>query len=433
MNDTGLLLSACGGSLAAIALWFGLCRAERVSPRRLFVVILGVGLISRIAFALFTPAFHAPDEQAHFKYVKYLAEHRSLPVQTSRTDSPTNDWEYYQPPLYYLSLAPFYRLSDELFHDDLVTVRLLRAFSILLWGVTVWFAFGFLERMRVVDVFVRVFVIGMISLLPSYVFLSSVINNDNLLLAIGAGVLYLVAQPSSPRRSVLMGLLLGAGLLTKLTAVVYVILIVAALLVGLVRRTAGRAGLGHVILTGLIAGLLWTPWACRNWSVYGSITAENVANVAMQWETGSQAVTVTLHYLQASFWAAAGTYNNIQGVYPLIGMHVFYFACLGLLYGRLSAKERLLFHLRNNSDLLIASALAILVNAVLAFRFGILYGQGQGRFLFPMLIPLSLFMGTGLRMFPVSDSEKSPRHLAGFLITYAVSFECFSLAALAGT
>jgi 4-amino-4-deoxy-L-arabinose transferase-like glycosyltransferase len=432
MSYLSILLITGGCTLVAIGLWLGLIcwdKISGVSTRQLFIIILAVGLLCRVSYSFLTPTFYAPDEQPHFKYVKYLAENRSLPVQTSQTGSPTNDWEYYQPPLYYLSLTPFYWLSQALFQEDAATVRLLRAFSIMLWGITVLFTIRFCESLNVYDVFIKIFVVSMISLLPTYTFLSSVINNDNLLITIGSGILCLVIQPkASLKNSALIGILLGLGLLTKLTVVVYIPLIVFILLIGLVRRTISWSTIPHIILSIVIAALIWAPWAWRNWNVYGSITAEELANVLYQWKSVFHAVLATLKYVQRSFWAVSGIYNNIDVFYPIIGQIVFYLAMIGLLHGLLSKREKLSFLALKNINILIASALAILINLMLVFRFGILYAQGQGRFLFPLLIPFSLLMAIGLRMFSVSDSEKSHIHITGFFITYAMSFTSFSLA-----
>ncbi len=432
MNYLSIFLIVGGGSLIGIILWFALYyrnKISKVSTRQLFIIILTVGLTCRIIFSLLTPTFYAPDAQAHVKYVKYLAENHSFPVQTSRTFSPTKDWEYYQPPLYYLSLTPLYLLSERLFQDTAVTVRFLRIFSIMLWGITVLFTFKFLETLNVHDTFIKTFVVAMVSLLPAYTFFSSVINNGNLLVAIGSGILYLAVQPkTSIKKSVLMGILLGLGLLTKLTAVVYIILIVLIFLAGLIRKTTGLAAIPRLILPIILAALIWSPWAWRNWNLYGSITAEEVANVLYRWKSVVMAIRNTLEYMQKSFWAVSGIHNNISSFYPIIGKHIFYFAIIGLFYGLFSKREKLIHIVQKNSNFIIASALTIFINLILVFRFGLLYRQGQGRFLFPLLIPISLIMAMGLRMFSVFNSENSHIHLTGFFITYTLSFTSFSLA-----
>jgi hypothetical protein len=392
------------------------------------MIMLAVGFFCRIAFSLLTPTFYAPDEQSHYNYVKYITQNHALPVQTSHTGAPANDWEYYQPPLYYLALTPIYLLSDRLFKDEFVTVRFLRAFSIMCWVIAMGFAFKLLKTFQTHSVFEKMFVVAMISLLPTYTFLSSVINNDNLLIAIGGAIFYLVLQPTSLKNSFLIGILIGLGLLTKLTAIVYIVLIVLMMLVARIRGTGDRAAIQHTLIQIVIAMIIWTPWVLRNLNVYGSITAEEVANVPQQWNSIYHAVWYTLKQMQMTFWAVSGIYNNISFFYPTIGKHVFYFAGIGLLYGVLIRREQLMIIVQENTNFIIASALTLLINVILVFRFGILYGQGQGRFLFPSLIPLALFMGMGFRMFPITDKESATVHLAGFFITYATSFLCFSVA-----
>jgi 4-amino-4-deoxy-L-arabinose transferase-like glycosyltransferase len=432
VNVNIIILTVCAASLIVAGLYFGLFHVNRVksvSTRQLFVIILITGFICRGAFLLFTPPFYAPDEQPHFKYVEYLAENHSLPIQTSLTDSSTNDWEYYQPPLYYLLLSPFYVLTEQLFQNNFVTVKVLRAFSIILWGITTLFSFKFLDSLEVHDRFLRVFAVAMVCLLPTYTFLSSVINNDNLLIAFGGVILYLIVQPVSLRNSLLTGILLGLALLTKLTAVIYVALIMLVLFVGLVRRTLDRSAMYHAVLSLGCAMIIWAPWILRNYNIYGSITAEEVANVPRQWETLYQAVWVTLEQMQTSFWAVSGIHNNI-GVpyYPMVGMIVFYVACIGPVYGFLLKRKQPALFARKNFGIILALALAMVFNVILVFRFGLLYGQGQGRFLFPLLIPVSLFMGAGLRMLSVFDKESSPIFPASFFVIYSTSFMFHSLA-----
>ena len=49
-------------------------------PRLILALILVVYLVLGILFAANTPAWQAPDEPAHYNYVRYLAENGSFPV-----------------------------------------------------------------------------------------------------------------------------------------------------------------------------------------------------------------------------------------------------------------------------------------------------------------------------------------------------------------
>ena len=49
-------------------------------PRLILAVILGLYLALGILFAANTPPWQAPDEPAHYNYVRYLAEQGNFPV-----------------------------------------------------------------------------------------------------------------------------------------------------------------------------------------------------------------------------------------------------------------------------------------------------------------------------------------------------------------
>jgi hypothetical protein len=411
-------------------LWVLLARSQRAGTlptRRLLAALFATGLVCRLAFALLTPTFYAPDEQAHFRYVRYLAEHRAFPVQTSRMNAASKDWEYYQPPLYYLALTPTYLVVNGLFHVDAVTVRAMRLFSILLWAVTLALALRFLDRLGVEDGFVRVAVAAMVALLPTYVFLSSTVNNDNLLIALGSVVLWRLPEPWSVRNALGLGVLVGLAVLTKFTAVVYVALLFLVPALGLLRRPPRAAAWAHAALARGVVALLAAPWLHRTLTVYGSLAAENVGNIRQSWSSASEAVLGTVTYMQDSFWAVSGVYNNISFNYPFWGRHVAYVAGLGLLIGFAFKRDRLLRSMPPDRTLAGALALGLVLNAALVLRFGLLYGQGQGRFLFPLLLPAALAVSTGLRVFSITDREDAALHFSGFFLTYGSSFTLYSL------
>jgi len=92
----------------------------------------------------------------HCTYARYLAEHRALPVQKSLTGAATNDWEYYQPPLYYLLLAPVYAISRRV-NDGRTApvVRSMRMISIMLWAIQAILLLRLLELLLPADIFIK--------------------------------------------------------------------------------------------------------------------------------------------------------------------------------------------------------------------------------------------------------------------------------------
>lgn len=422
---------AAAGAVVGLLVWLYLRSwSSAAAPSgRLVAGIVCIGLIGRIAFAILTPAFQAPDEQAHFNYVKYLDLHRAFPVQQSKTGAASNDWEYYQPPLYYLLSLPVYRLARQLSGgNDQIVVRALRFGSIILWAINLHFARRLLDRLQMTNNFSRAFVLCIIALLPTYTTLSAAINNDNLLITFGGLFLYVLSYEISGGRSVWLGILLGLALLTKLTAVVYAFAFGAVLIA---YYAAGKMSLTTTFVRWLtatgIAAAIWLPWGVRNVRLYGDITGESVANIPHRWDSRYEAVRSTLRYMARSFSSVSGIHNNIEFL-PLVGTLLLLLAgtglCVELFQRPRHSEERLIGGAARHY--MLAMALTIIVNVVLVLRFGLLYDQGQGRFLYPMLVPIAICMAGGIRA--IGGGRKAYIYAIGFLASYLLAFTGFSLA-----
>lgn len=144
-------------------------RASQSCPGgvRLLPTIIVAGLVCRLVFALLTPDFQVPDEYPHFRYIQYVAENRSLPVQEHMWSDRSYDWEFCQPPLYYVLMAPLYLGLDTAFHSIKVTAYVLRLVSVLIWGANVWLAFMLLKRLNIWDGLIKNFTVAFISSVSS--------------------------------------------------------------------------------------------------------------------------------------------------------------------------------------------------------------------------------------------------------------------------
>src|SRR5512135_2273852 len=117
---------------------------SRLAANITLVFILIAYLALGTAFALQTPAWQAPDEPAHYNYIKSIVENHALPVlQTGDYDQAYNEeftrtpqntaslsiaplrYENYAPPLYYVLATPIYVLADG-------WITALRLFSVIL-------------------------------------------------------------------------------------------------------------------------------------------------------------------------------------------------------------------------------------------------------------------------------------------------------------
>ena len=208
---------------------------------RIEYALLGVLLLAYLAlgalFAVRTPPWQAPDEPAHYNYVRQLVEGQLPVIEPGDWDQeylsqvvgaefapayPVDaiTYEDWQPPLYYLLQAPVYALTG----GSLTAMRLL---SVVLGAGVVALAYV-VGRAVFGRVAPALAVAAFVAFLPQHLAILGSVNNDALSELIIAAILALLvtpwpeAPPLSPpeggrvtRRLLALGLLLGAGFLTK--------------------------------------------------------------------------------------------------------------------------------------------------------------------------------------------------------------------------
>ena len=256
-------------SLCTAAIVLGVC-----------VRLLGVWLVPYGQ----TVRFHLEglnDEPAHVRYIEHLAAHHGFPVQKHRFVGPLDfrraDFEYYQPPLFYLLGARVYAAWGP--HAGLRAVRLLSALfgvATLLVVAAIFWKCG-LERGAALPG------LAFASLFLTHAYFCSLVSNDSLSWLLAALALLRIVSlaeldPSdlrldrSLRRGALLGLILAAGLLTKSSVAVFLPLAAIAY-----AREAWRLKRARLALEGagvlILACGLAAPWYARNLRLYGSLLA----------------------------------------------------------------------------------------------------------------------------------------------------------------
>ena len=276
---------------------------SRVTPNQVLVATLIVFAVLAIAVAFETPPGEANDEPSHLTNVESIVAGRMYRI------SPTSGSESHQAPLYYGVLAawqkalgippfglalrgtggtvltgPHWRHDGATATADQRRLDLLRLPGIAMGLATIaltWLAVRCLSK----DPWTPVIAAAIVAFVPRFVFLSGVINNDNLATLLGALVTFLAAwlvsrRPDRTRVRVAWaaasGAVLGAALLAKVTAVVVGPGLFLALLV-VARRPRERLVLVSVMATGALAVCGW--WFVRNQLVYGDPLGE-AASVA---------------------------------------------------------------------------------------------------------------------------------------------------------
>lgn len=432
-------------------------------PRRWFTAFLMAYLCAAIAFAWYTPPWQSPDEPAHFNYIAHVARGDGLPVlQMGDYDQYYRDrivgsrfdpalsieplrYEYYQPPLYYLTAVPIYWLSAELPQHDML--RMLRLYSVVLGTAALVLLYQCARLIFPNRALIPLGAMGFAGLIPMHVAMTAAVNNDGLaeLLLLAASLLLLQwmkaqhalrdavsARPLRPawKRLGLLGVVLGLGLLTKIYA--YLLLPVFLLAIAWVAWTVSsengqsqkvrkRDRMRYTLRSGLCtlvpALLLGTPMWLRNMYLYGLTDP-----LALRWH---DRVVVgqpkTLEWIEQNGWFPYGeraitfTFQSFWGVFGWMGVLLdnrIYFALMvfsGLLIlGLLWAAVRLITNSSSAHESIgplrgfQCWALWLLGAVVLAVLAG--YGvynlkfvQHQGRYLFWGMLPISVLMATAWR------------------------------------
>jgi tetratricopeptide (TPR) repeat protein len=190
----------------------------------LLLIVAGLWLLLFWNNARLLP-FHAGfDSKEHLKYINYLQEHHALP-------SPTEGWEMYQPPLYYLIAATSLSACN-LSINDPSSVLVLRLFGAFL-GIA-QFVLVFLSLRLLVPA--RTAFIGLLlaAFLPMHLYLAHYVTNELLAATLATATVYLclrLVKSHTPRTSQFawLGLALGAAMLAKETGVLLLPVIVVAL------------------------------------------------------------------------------------------------------------------------------------------------------------------------------------------------------------
>lgn len=417
------------------------------SSRLVLAVILFFQIVFGVMYAMRTPRWQAPDEPAHFNYVRVLAETGVFPVlQQGDYDAaylekiksekfppelPVDSirYEAHQPPLYYLLAVPLYLGAQALGADVVLALRLWSVFLGLLISLTAFRIFRFVFP---ANPLLRLAGVGLIATLPMHIAMSAAINNDTLAEVVVATILLLAilrvqGQIERKRFLVLGGLGYGIALLTKTTIYSSAVLLLAAE-IGHQQIFAARNGASAARFTTLrpsmpallaagktllpllaIAFALSGAWFVRNaltygvtdmfgWQRHDLVVAGQTTTAQWIATNGLRNTLIDLVAISAkSFWAQFGWMGVLVNdrIYVLLfGLSAA--ASLGALIhlARLWHQRRAYPSEVRWTWLLLGLLLALVVAADVYYN--LKFFQPQGRYLFYALIPIAALWAGGL-------------------------------------
>ncbi len=398
------------------------------------VTVVFTALLTALLWAELTPFGSGPDENAHFQMDWFVASHHALPIfdvspdiQHTICDGPGNCYASYasQPigsPIAGGLVMNVVNIVTGIPLDDLRLPT--RSVSLLSYVVYVTFLYHCCKAV-LLDRMVRLTALVLGTFIPQVVYVGSYTNDDSLGMAAGSVALYLsiltLRDGLDRRKAIVAGVIFGLLGLTKINYYCIALVFVACLVAHyLLRRT--MIHFGHyvrlLLLSVGVGFIIWGWWAIRQQIIYGDplglkIWSQSIHTVAPGMGAHSERTfgaildtmftsPVLLHTLM-TFWGVFDwerVFLTQSPVLYVVIVALMLVATIANAYGSL----RLLVG-RNIERfepwgvwlwlIFLGLGLLLWLQWMLEAR-GTFGFDAQGRYFFPGLIPIALFLAAGV-------------------------------------
>jgi 4-amino-4-deoxy-L-arabinose transferase-like glycosyltransferase len=402
------------------------------------LLLLAISGILLVMWSLLVPMFEAPDEPGHWAYARYIHDHRRLPFYDR------NQIEAQQPPLYYWLISPFAAdselpLANCIFRGSPNCVprsfselgkywplRWARLFSVVLSVLTILFTYltAYEATGRRATALLAG---GLAASLPQFTFRGTNISNDALVATASAIATYFIVQLIRRGFSWTTGLMaslsVALAFLSKINAIIFVPVLVAALLWG---ESSWQVRLKHVCLA--LSGLICVvPWLVRNRILYGDALASKVMLDVVPEFVGKKSILSPyfLHLFPTLMMKSSIGMFGWMNVYLPLWLYGFW---LVVEISGLAGFVRAIAGKTIDRRLAGAFAALSLLAVVSAVHLNLTFSQPQGRFLFPALSAWMILIAIGLEHLPMWNRRSA---LVLILLLFAVNlYALFGVEAL---
>lgn len=390
----------------------------------------GLWLILYWHNARILPALVGFDASQHLNYIKYLQESHRFPL-------PSQGMEMFHPPLYYLISAVALSIFN-LTTADSSAILLLRALTMLFGIAQFLLVFATLRLIFPNRPNLQLVGGGLAAFLPMQLYLSHYPTNETLAALLVSASLYFALRMAKPGAATwksywVLGLLIGAALLTKATAVLAVPFIVVALGRQLAIEKASFTRWAGTLGSMLLIATLICGWHYIRISQYGSpiVGGSTPVSGVFWWQDDGyhtisyftrfgQSLVRPLFSATASFFD--GLYSTLWGdglcsgvsdlsVRPPWNYHLM---CAGyllsvlpallLLIGLIASLWQLFRELRTDILIFVGLSLAV-ATALVYYNLKVpCYGSAKAFYGLSALVPLGFFAATGWNV--VTDGRK---------------------------
>jgi MFS family permease len=402
------------------------------------ILLLSVFAVLATTYAVVVPLFEGPDEDDHFRYAKYLADHRALPVQLFQQGGGEAGHQGWQPPLYYglaaLVISPidtsdyerrlqrnpaqsftgdraccgrnlYFHLDAENFPYERTTlaVHLARGVTILFGMLTVCAIY-----LLVLAVFpgqrdLALATTAVATLNPSFLFASALVSNDVPLVAFCTLALWVMAKMVTRawnadwKSGALLGTFVALAILTKTTALGLLPFVAISLAFVAYRARSWRTFFIVSFATIIPLVILNAWYFARNQLLYGDALAYRLIAVSALPPrdaplTMAELLQINLPWLWQTFWGGPTPGDFPQWFLNAL-LVAFVIGCVGAaIY--IARQWRALGIARLFMLGIVFAWLALIFVAQLQF-IRTASGTDQGRYLFPAIASIAMIYVLG--------------------------------------
>jgi 4-amino-4-deoxy-L-arabinose transferase-like glycosyltransferase len=403
-------------------------------------LLLAFYLIVSVGYSIAIPPGEGVDEAPHFDYVRYVKEHKKLPVQPMSRQEGVEVWMGHHPPLYYvlgaLLISPVdtsdfqavFRSNphfvwkenvgrngwnvkmhfgqDEFpWKGSVLGLHIVRFMTVALGAVALYAMYQAVHLLIPEHPWAPLGATALVGFNPSFLFMSSTVHHDTLQAAIFAltawWALRYLKGPERWYDTWLGGVLIGAAGLTKLSGLTLMPFVGLTLLLKSWRDRSWQRILSRSLTVGTAAAVVAGWWFVRNqwfygdplgWEMFLNIHHHMVRDVPYGWRDFLDFV----RQLGRTFWGGFG-YMHIT--FPQITKYLWGASGLagcGLLVGIL--RGSISFKTRWPEWLLIFTLFLLLIVSFVRFSIATV-GAGHGRYLFPAGVSIGALFVVGLNGF----------------------------------
>jgi 4-amino-4-deoxy-L-arabinose transferase-like glycosyltransferase len=279
---------------------------KSLPTKAIILIVIAFQISIGFFYSLYIPPFVPSDERSHLETIFNMATYGHLHVLQFLDRS----YEAMQPPVYHC-LAAF--IMNGLLRAKIngwIVFAVLRMFGVCLYTLSI-IVFYFTLRILLPDHrLLRLSSLASYALAPCMVAICATVTNDSLSFLMASIGAYLIASANkngwTKRRTIVLGILNGAALLTKLAYAPFVI-VGAVFLLAHSRKQKLNQIVVQLLLFALPTVLILSPWLLWNYSNYHALTGISMlygAGLNYFWHPQVMALNKQTIYDLCSSWLA---------------------------------------------------------------------------------------------------------------------------------